>query len=66
MRGEALDPACFMAKEASTPHTHPGHCLRTIARFPYRARQPHQLGSRSGYPFAMHAPELGNRLMFWH
>jgi hypothetical protein len=31
----------------------------------YRARQPHQLGSRCGYAFAMHAPELGNRLVVW-
>ncbi len=25
--------------------------------------QPHQLGSRCGYAFAMHAPELGDRLV---
>src|SRR6202040_1290260 len=31
----------------------------------YRARQPHQLGSRCGYALAMYAPELGNRLVVW-
>src|SRR6267378_1246955 len=29
------------------------------------SRQPHQLGSRCGYAFAMYAPELGNRLVVW-